>query len=433
MVASAKIAYSARRQADFGVHTDSSISTSDVASASASASVRIDMATVRKRKRDIVASFRGGSEARLTAAPNVTLVRGKAAFVGVREVEVLLNENEGEAGGKERLRGAKVYINAGCRPAPLEVPVAAAVEVLDSTSVMELGVVPEKLVVVGGGYVGVEFAQMFRRFGSQVVVVQRAGQLLGREDEDVSGGVREVLEEEGVEVLLGARVESVGRGEGGTGVVIVVRTGEGRREVGCSHLLVAAGRVPNTQDLGLGSAGVEVDKRGFVKVNERLETSAEGVYALGDIKGGPAFTHISYDDFRILKHNVLTPALPPLITSHREIPYTVFIDPQLGRIGLSETEARAKSQTIRVAKMPMAWVARALEMDESRGFMKVVVDRDSDQILGAAVLGIEGGEVMSMLQIAMMGGLPYTKLRDGVFAHPLLAESLNNLFANLEE
>ena len=414
MVASAKIAYHARRQAEYGVSCPSG------------GGVTVDMSVVRKRKRDIVDSFRGGSEGRLEKADNVSVMRGKAKFVGAKEVEVDLS-----AGGSERLKAEWVFVNVGCRPAPLTIPGADTVEVLDSTSIMELDVVPEHLVVIGGGYVGLEFAQMFSRFGSRVTIVQRASQLMGREDADIADEVRRVLEEDGLEVLLNSkaeRIENLGDGQ----IKLIIKMAEQEREVQCSHVLAAAGRVPNTDDLGLERTGVEVGKGGFMKVNEKLETTVDGIYALGDVKGGPAFTHISYDDFRILKHNLLSSQAKPLTTTSRLVPYTIFIDPQLGRIGLTETEARQQNIKIRVAKMPMAWVARALEMDENRGVMKVIVEADGDQILGCAILGVEGGEMMSMLQIAMMGRLPWWRLRDGVFAHPLLAEGLNNLFAGLE-
>ena len=414
MVASAKIAYHARRQAEYGVSRPST------------GGVTVDMSVVRKRKRDIVDSFRGGSEGRLDKAENVSVVRGKAKFVGVKEVEVDLC-----AGGTERLTAEWIFLNVGCRPAPLTIPGADTMEVLDSTTIMELDVVPEHLVVIGGGYVGLEFAQMFKRFGSKITIVQRAGQLMGREDADIADEVRRILQEDGLEVLLNSKAESIEKLGDGQIKLIIKMAGQ-EREVQCSHVLAAAGRVPNTDDLDLERTGVEVGKGGFVKANEKLETNVDGIYALGDVKGGPAFTHISYDDFRILKHNLLSPQAEPLTTTSRLVPYTVFIDPQLGRVGLTETEARHQDIKIRVAKMPMAWVARALEMDESRGVMKVIVEADGDQILGCAILGVEGGEVMSMIQIAMMGRLPWWKLRDGVFAHPLLAEGLNNLFAGLE-
>jgi pyruvate/2-oxoglutarate dehydrogenase complex dihydrolipoamide dehydrogenase (E3) component len=301
---------------------------------------------------------------------------------------------------------------------------------LDSTSIMELAELPEHLLILGGGYVGVEFGQMFRRFGSRVTVVQRAAQLLGREDADVAQAVAEILREDGIEVLLDTSAQGVAPGPG-QAIRLTVDGSSGGRTLSGSHLLLATGRVPNTERLELNLAGVEVDDRGFIAVNDRLETSAESVYAIGDVAGQPPFTHISYDDFRVLRANLLDGSAAS--TSGRLVPYTVYMDPQLGRIGLTEDEARARGRRVRVARLPMSLVARALEVDEPRGFMKVLVDGTSDEILGAVVLGIEGGELMSMLQIAMMGHLPYTALRDGIFAHPTLAESFNNLFARLHE
>lgn len=421
MVASAKVAYYARRQADYGIKSTST-------SGGTAPEVTVDMNVVRKRKRDIVDSFRGGSEGRLEKTENVTLIRGQARFVGKKEIEVAPKAD----GEKQTLTAEWIFINVGCRPAPLDVPGASEVEILDSTSVMELDTVPEHLVVVGGGYVGLEFAQMFRRFGSKVTVVQRSGKLLGREDEDIADEVKKILEEDGLEILLNAKPTSVKRGDSGNlEVTLDLAVNGEKKNVKASHVLAAAGRLPCTKDLGLEAAGVDMGKGGFVKVNDKLETSVDGIYALGDVKGGPAFTHISYDDFRILKANLLNGGSATI--TDRLVPYTVFMDPQLGRIGLTEAEARAQGRKVRIGKMPMSWVARALEMDETRGIMKVIVDGEHDQILGCAILGIDGGEVMSMLQIAMLGKLPYTALRDGVFAHPLLAESLNNLFGSLNE
>ena len=286
---------------------------------------------------------------------------------------------------------------------------------------------PERLLVLGGGYVGLEFAQMYRRFGSEVTVVQRGPQLLSREDTDVAEAVAEVLREDGVEVLLSTEAQSAGYEDGK--IQLQVHTLDGERTLSGSHLLVATGRTPNTDRLHLEAAGVETDGHGFIKVNEKLGTNVPGVYAIGDVKGGPAFTHISYDDFRILKTNLLDGGVAT--TTDRLIPYTVFIDPQLGRVGLSEGEAQ-HGRNVRVAKMPMSHVTRALEVDEPRGMMKAVVDADTGQILGCAILGIEGGEIAAMIQIAMMGGVPSTALRDSVFAHPTLSESLNTLFATVD-
>ena len=293
---------------------------------------------------------------------------------------------------------------------------------------MELDTVPDHLLILGGGYIGLEFGQLFRRFGSRVTIIQSAGQLLTREDPDIAGEVAKILQQDGVEVLLKARAIHVRQVD--RSIQLEVQQHGHSTTLAGSHLLVATGRTPNSDTLSLAAAGIKTNDRGFIEVNDRLETTASTVYALGDIKGGPAFTHISYDDFRIIRANLLEKRNAS--TTNRQVPYTVFIDPQLGRVGLTETEARAQKRNIRVAKLPMTSVARALEVDETRGFMKAIVDGETKQILGAAILGIEGGEIMSALEIAMMGKLPYTALRDATFAHPTLTESLNNLFMAMD-
>ncbi len=410
MVASARVAYLARRGADYGVQTGP---------------VTVDMIKVRQRKRDIVDSFRNGSQRRIESTKGVDLLMGEARFTGPKTLEVRLKSGE-----TQQLTAGTIFLNAGDRPAKPALSGIENVSTLDSTSIMELDMVPEHLLVVGGGYVGLEFGQMFRRFGSRVTIIQRGAYLLTREDADVAGEVANILREDGIEVLLETRPVRVEQSSAGN-ISLTVQTPAGERTLTGSHLLVATGRVPNTDWLNLDAAGIQVDKSGFIQVNERLETNVPGIYALGDIKGGPAFTHISYDDFRIIRTNLLEKGNASI--HGRLVPYTVFIDPQLGRIGLSEADARAQGRDIKVAKMPMNYVARALEVDESRGFMKAVVDAGTGQILGAAILGIEGGEIMAMLEVAMMGKVPYTVLRDAVFAHPTLAESLNNLFTGLEE
>jgi pyruvate/2-oxoglutarate dehydrogenase complex dihydrolipoamide dehydrogenase (E3) component len=300
---------------------------------------------------------------------------------------------------------------------------------------MELDAVPEHLLVLGGGYVGLEFGQLFRRLGSRVTIVQGGVQLLNREDRDIADAVLEIFRQDGVEVLLGAKAIRVESSQGEIRLNVAPadasRTSLATTTLTGTRLLIATGRVPNTEALNLPAAGIAADEHGFIKTNSKLETNVAGVYALGDIKGGPAFTHISYDDFRILRTNVLEKGDASI--EGRMVPYAVFIDPELGRIGMSETEARAQKRDIRITKMPMSRVSRALEMDESRGFMKAIVDANTGQILGAAILGIEGGEIMSQIQLAMMGKLSYTALRDGTFAHPTLAESLNNLFAEFQD
>ncbi|MGH7449945.1 MAG: mercuric reductase, partial [bacterium] len=319
MVASGRVAYLARRGADYGVHTGS---------------VRVDMAKVRQRKRAIVESFRNGGQSRLENTQNVTLIFGEASFTGPKTVEVKLNN-----GGVRHLTAEKIFINTGGRPEKPPVEGLDHVSYLDSTSIMELDVVPEHLLVLGGGYVGLEFGQMFYRFGSQVTIVQRGKQLLAREDDDVAEEVVKIMREDGIEVLLetaALRIENSADDK----INLTVRTSNGERTLTGSHLLVAAGRVPNTDRLNLAIAGVEIDKRGFVKVNEKLETSMQGIYALGDVKGGPAFTHISYDDYRLIRTNLLENG--NVTTNNRFVPNTVFIDPQLGRVGSTEAEARAQ-------------------------------------------------------------------------------------------
>jgi pyruvate/2-oxoglutarate dehydrogenase complex dihydrolipoamide dehydrogenase (E3) component len=409
MVASARVAYLARRASDYGVHAGP---------------VSVDLGVVRERKRAIVRSFVGSSERRIEATANLDLLRGEARFTDAKTLEINF-----PSGGPTTLTADLIVINTGARPSIPPVPGLDAVAPLTSTTVMELDRVPQHLLVLGGGYVGLEFGQMFRRFGSQVTIVQHSGHLLSREDADIADAVADILREDGLDLQLNAKPLRAARASDGK-IQLTVATPEGERTLTGSHLLAAAGRAPNTEDLNLGAAGITTDAHGNIQINERLETSALGIYAIGDVKGGPAFTHISYDDYRILCTNLLGAGGATI--AHRLVPYTVFIDPQLGRVGLSEQEARAQGRNIRVAKMPMSYVARALEVDEARGFMKAVVDAESKQILGAAVLGIEGGELMTIFEVAMMGHVPYPTLRDAIFAHPTLAESLNNLFATLD-
>jgi pyruvate/2-oxoglutarate dehydrogenase complex dihydrolipoamide dehydrogenase (E3) component len=407
MVASARVAHMARRGADYGVKTGP---------------VEVDLEVVRRRKREIVQSWSLGSE-RYLRSDGVDLLMGEGTFSGPKTVRVRLNE-----GGERELRAEQIVINAGARPARPDLPGIEHVATLDSTSIMELGEVPEHLIVLGGGYIGLEFGQMFRRFGSRVTIVQRRPYLLAREDNDIAEAVAAIMRSEGIDLLLEHNPLHVAR-EGSDGIRLRIEGPAGEREVIGSHLLVAAGRTPNSDRLNLSATGITPGRGGFIPVNAQLETEVPGIYAVGDVKGGPAFTHISYDDSRVLKTNLLEGGSASI--DGRMVPYTVFIDPQLGRIGLTEAQARAESRKIKVAKLPMSSVARAIEIDETHGLMKAVIDADSDQILGFAMLGIEGGEIAGAVQIAMMGRLPYTVLRDSPFSHPTLTESLNNLFGSV--
>jgi len=406
MIASARVAYLARRASSYGIATGE---------------VSVDMVAVRQRKRDLVESWRSGSERRLANADNLDLLMGEAVFLGPHRLEI----RSGDA-TPIVVEADHMFINTGCRPALPPLPGLDEVPYLSSTTIMELDSIPEHLLILGGGYVAVEFAQMFRRFGSRVTVIQRREQLLPREDADVAQAVAAILEEDGVELFLEANASSV-KGIAGSGMELEIASPAGATLLVGSHLLVATGRTPNTEALNTEAAGLRVDEKGYLPVNERLETEVDGICALGDVNGGPAFTHVSYDDFRIVRTNLLEGGRAA--TTDRLVPYVVFLDPQLGRVGLSERDARERGLDLRVMKLPMGYVARALEIDESRGFVKVVVDNVDDHILGCAVLGVEGGEIMSVIQVAMMGGLTASRLRDAVFAHPTLAESLNSLFA----
>jgi pyruvate/2-oxoglutarate dehydrogenase complex dihydrolipoamide dehydrogenase (E3) component len=410
MAASARVAHVARRAAEYGVRAGE---------------VTVELAAVRKRKDDLVGLMRTLPEGLIAQIDELDFVRGTASFTGAKSVQVAHDD-----GTVRALASDMFFIDTGARSFVPPIPGLNSVPTLDSTSIMELDMLPDHLLILGGGYVGVEFAQMYRRFGSQVTIVQRDGQLLSREDPDVAQELTTILREEGVQVLLGSTAAEARRTEGG--LELVVESDDGTKTLSGSHLLVAVGRVPNTDGLEVAAAGVETDERGFVRVNERLETNVPGIYAFGDVTPGPAFTHAAFDDFRVLSANILRGA--GATVTGRVIPYVVFTDPQLGRVGLSETDARQQGRSIRVAKLPMNYMGptRAQELGETRGLLKVVVDAETDEILGAAVLSVEGGEVMAVLQVAMMGQLPYTAIRDAIFAHPTLVESLNDLFMSLD-
>ena len=409
MIASGEVAYLARRGADYGVATGP---------------VSVDETVVRKRKRDVVDEFRSGSEQSARDTKNLEAIDGQARFTGAHELTVSLN-----AGGTRRLHAEQIFVNVGERPSIPPIDGLDSVPYLTSTTVMEVGEVPSHLVIIGGGYIAAEFGQLFRRLGSQVTLLVRGTALLSHEDEDIEKAFVDIFREDGIDVRFGTQASRVSTGGDGEIQLDLAGKDGSAGSLAASHLLVATGRQPNTDDLGLDAAGVATDKKGYVRVNERLETNVSGVWAIGDAKGGPAFTHISYDDFRILRANLLQNG--NRTTDDRIVPYTVFTDPQLGRVGMTEKQARQANKNVKVASLPMSSVARAIEIDQTRGVMKAVIDGDTGQILGAAILGVDGGEVATVIEVAMMGKLPYTALRDAVISHPTVSESLNNLFTNV--
>ena len=409
MVASARLASLARRGAEYGVHTGH---------------IAVDLQAIHKRKQGIIEGARLALESRLEATQRLDLLRGEAHFIAAKTLEVYLKDGE-----TRELTAPLIFIDTGARPESLAIKGVESVPVLNSTTIMELDTLPEHLFIIGSGYVGLEFAQMFRRLGSQVTLIQHNRRLLMGEDEDVSDEVTKILREEGITVLTATTPHQVEQQSSGC-IRLSVRTPQGEQQLSGSHLLAAVGRIPNTEDLTPEAAGIQLDREGYIQVNGQLETNVPGIYALGDVKGGPAFTHVAYDDFRILRTNLLEHGNTS--TRDRIVPYTIFIDPQIGRVGMSENEARKQGRSIRVAKLPMNAVARALEIGETRGFMKAVVDADTQQILGCAMLCAEGGEIMAIIQVAMMGKLTYTALKEGIFSHPTLAEGLNDLFTTLD-
>ena len=411
MVASARVAYLAKRAAEYGVHTGP---------------ISVDLHAVRKRKQAMVEGARNYFENLLAPMREVDLdlLRGEAHFVAPKTLKVSLNDGE-----TRDITAPLIFINTGARPKQLTVKGVESVSVLDSSTIMELDSLPEHLLIIGGGYIGLEFGLMFRRFGSQVTLIQHHPRLLMNEDEDMADEITKIFREDGITVLTGAVPQQI-QSLNGVRIQLTVRTSEGEQKLSGSHLMAAIGRVPNTEALNTEAAGIHLSKQGYIQVNEQLETNVPGIYALGDVKGGPAFTHVTYDDFRILRSNLLDHGRAS--TRDRVVPHTIFIDPQFGRVGMSENEARKQGRNIRVAKLPMNAVIRAIETGETRGLMKAIVDADTQQILGCAILGLEGGEIMTIIQVAMMGKLPYTALREGIFTHPTLAEGLNALFMTLD-
>jgi dihydrolipoamide dehydrogenase len=408
MAASADAANIVKKASEFGIHNSS---------------IKVNMKEIYERKKKIVESFRKGTLKKLKSSDKINLIRGEAYFIEPKAIKVNLKNNSTKI-----ITADKIFINTGGRPAIPTIDGLENISYLDSTSIMELQELPKHLLIIGGGYIGVEFGQMFKRFGSEVSIIQKGKQLLSREDNDISSEVKKIFEGESINVYLNSGVIKIEKQK--NKILLTIKTKGKEKTISGSHILIAIGHKPNTEDLNLPAAGIETNDKGFIRVNNKLETNIKGIYALGDVKGGPAFTHISYDDFRIVRDNLLYNKNKTI--KDRMVPYTVFIDPQLGRVGLNETEAKKKGIDYLAAKMPMEYVARAIEVSETRGLMKIVIDKKTEKILGCTILGIEGGEMMSMVQIAMMGNLKYTALQEAIFTHPTLAESLNNVFSNVE-
>ena len=403
---SARVAHLARHGAQFGTVVGP---------------VTVDMATVRRRKRDMVEA-QIAKHLQNYKTSGAELIMGAGRFVAPKTLEVQLND-----GGTRVLAGEQVFVNVGTHAAIPSVPGLEAARPLTHIEALELDYLPQHLIVIGGGYVGLELAQAYRRFGSNVTIIESGPQLMSREDFDVSHEMRRIVSDEGVQVLVEAELLRV-RGQSGKGVTLVVRTTSGEQNIEGSDILLAAGRVPNTAGIGLEAVGVELDSRGYIRVNERLETSAPGVWALGESAGSPQFTHISEDDFRIIRDNL---AGGQRSTRDRQVPYCMFTDPPLAHVGLSEGEAARRGIITRVARMPTSAVLRAQATGETQGFMKALVGDTDDRIVGFTMIGAEAGEVMAVVQMAMRADLPYWRVRDAVLAHPTMAEGLGFLFSNV--
>jgi pyruvate/2-oxoglutarate dehydrogenase complex dihydrolipoamide dehydrogenase (E3) component len=404
MIASSQVAHYARDAKKWGVNTTG---------------VTVDLAAVVARKNAVVQSYRDGHERRISQHPKLRLYRGTARFVSPRQLQV----------GNEILESEKIFIDTGTRPDSLRIPGADTSGYLTNESLMELQVIPEHLLILGAGYIGLEFGQMFRRFGSRVTILHRGAQILNHEDKDVADALQKALEAEGIEFRLNAITSKIEKQQGQI-VLTFGAAGQPPQTISGSHLLAAVGRVPNTAELALDKAGVAFDSRGFIKVNSRLETSAPGIWALGDVNGGPAFTHISYHDYQIVYGNLCDGA--NLTTENRYLPYSLFTDPQLGRVGITEKEARASGRKLKIGTFPMSSVSRAVERSETAGFMKLIADGETDRILGAAILGSEGGESVQVLGTLILANAPYTLLKGAVFIHPTLVEGFFGLMESVK-
>lgn len=406
LIASGRVAYLVKRAADFGIRTTG---------------FSVDVETFLRRKNAVVLHSREGSTKALLTTPNIDLIFGTAAFSAPKVIVVTL-----EDGSTDTLTAEYIFLDTGVNPIAPSIPGLSDIPYLTSTSIMDLMEIPSHLLIIGGGYIALEFGQLYRRLGSEVTIVEDGSQFLHKEDEDIAAEIRKILEEDGIKILIGTKTTRITPGK----TISIDLEHEGAASsLSVSHVLVAAGRKPDTAGLNTAVAGIELDPHGFIRVNDRLETTVPGVYALGDVKGGPEFTHISYNDHLIVYKNLIEKA--NLSIAGRITIYCLFIDPELGRVGLTEKEARDKGLNIKVMTMPANWIARANENGETRGMIKVILNADDHKILGAAVLTSGGGELMTVLQMAMMGGITADTLRDTIFAHPTFAEALNNLFAKL--
>jgi pyruvate/2-oxoglutarate dehydrogenase complex dihydrolipoamide dehydrogenase (E3) component len=403
---SAQIAHIVRNADHFGTHADG---------------VKTDMHAVRRRKQDMI-DREIAFHLKAYRESGAELIMASGRFVGPKTVEATLND-----GGTRLLTGNEIVLNLGSHAAIPDVPGLQAAGPLTHIEALELDEAPSHLIVLGGGYTGIELAQAYRRFGSQVTVIEPGPQLMGREDADVAEEITGALSEDGIEILCNTKPLSV-EGRSGSAVAVTLATNGQERKIDGSHVLVATGRIANTADIGLDKGGIALDARGFIQVNDRLETSASGVWAIGECAGSPQFTHVSVDDFRIVRDNM---AGGNRRTSDRLVPHVVFTDPPLARVGLSEGDAQRQGIPVRVVKMPMRNVLRTEATDETEGFMKALVSEADDRILGFAMIGSEAGEVMFAVQTAMLAGLPYTKLRDAVITHLTVAEGLGPLFGSV--
>lgn len=384
--------------------------------------VSIDFKAVIKRKNKIVLKSRTGAEDGLMKTKNLDIIYGEASFLSNQEIKILLND-----GGEKKISADKIFINTGARPTVPPIDGLDTIKYLNSTTIMELKELPEHLLIVGASYIALEFGQMFKRFGSKVTILEQSDKFLSKEDDDVAAEIKKFLEKEKLDIFTKAFVQKFSSDK--KQITATIKIGNAEKKISCSHVLIATGRTPNTDALHLENTKIKAEK-GFIKVNDKLQTDEANIYALGDVKGGPAFTHISYNDYLIVCGNIYDGQNES--TENRMVPYTMFTDPQFGRVGINEKEAKEKKLNYKAVCLPFEHVARGIETNETTGFMKAIVDMDSKQILGAAVVGEQGGEIMSMLQLAMMGKITYDVLRCAVFAHPLYAEALNNLFLDLD-